>query len=63
MQSTEIPCFDPRDLSQQLHDSATWKLTSNPALVQATLALDLVPTKKIDWNKVAKIAELCEAPA
>jgi hypothetical protein len=44
-------------------DPVTWKNTSNPALVQATMALDLVPMKKIDCNVVSKAADLCEAPA
>jgi tetratricopeptide (TPR) repeat protein len=33
---------------------------TNPALVRATLALDLAPMESIDWYQVAKAADLCE---
>ena len=63
MRFDRFPCFDPRDPWQRSDIPETWRPTGNPALVQATMALDLVPTKKIDWNEVAKRADLCEAPA
>jgi hypothetical protein len=60
MQRTAIPCFDPRDPSQRLDQPRTWKPSSNPVLMRATLALDLVPMESIDWYQVAKTADLCE---
>lgn len=63
MQRDAVPCFDPRDTSQRLEDPRTWTPSINPALIRATLALDLAPTQPIDWNEVAKVAELCEAPS
>jgi hypothetical protein len=60
MHRTAIPCFDPRDSSQRLDQPRTWKSSSNPALVRATLALDLAPMQSIDWYQVAKSADICE---
>lgn len=62
MERDAIPCFDPRDLSQRANEPVTWKPTINPALIWATLTLDLAPTKPIDWKNVARTADLCEAP-
>ena len=63
MQRDAIPCFDPRDTSQRLDKPLTWTPTINPALIRASMALDLVPMETIDWKGVARIADLCEAPA
>ena len=60
MQPTAIPCFDPRDPSQRADQPRTWQPSTNPALVRATLALDLAPMESIDWYQVAKSADLCE---
>jgi hypothetical protein len=60
MQRTTIPCFDPRDPSQRVDQPRTWKPSTNPALVRATLALDLAPMESIDWYQVARTAHLCE---
>ena len=60
MQRSAIPCFDPRDPSQRLDEPSTWKPSRNPALIRATLALDLVPMERIDWYLVAMTADLCE---
>ena len=62
MQRTQMPCFDPRDPSQLLEVPKTWKPTDNLALVRATLALELVPNKTVDWRQVATIADFCDPP-
>lgn len=58
-----FPCYDPRDPAQSLDDRTTWKVSDNAILITATmlLALDAERTH-IDWEKVAALADLCEAP-
>ena len=60
MRPDAILCFDPRDPTQRLGQRWTWMPSTNPTLIRATLALDLMPMEGIDWYQVAKTADLCE---
>ena len=51
--------FDPRDPEQSLTAPGTWKPTRNPALLVAAMVNQVA----IDWERVAELADACEAPA
>jgi hypothetical protein len=60
-----IPCFDPRDPSQSVDDSATWRPTDSAVLITATMLLT-GPDEglhSVSWEKVAALADLCDAAA
>ncbi len=66
MQSDNIGaflCYDPRDPSQSVDDRATWQLTDNAILITATMLLAMdAEHSRINWERVAALADLCEEP-
>jgi hypothetical protein len=55
-------CFDPRDPTQSIADRATWKLSDNAILISATMLFAAYGDRyPISWDKVAALADLCEA--
>lgn len=56
-------CYDPRDPTQNLHDRATWKRSTNGILISASMLHAARNNHPIDWEKVAILADLSEAPA
>lgn len=60
---TTFLCYDPRDPSQLLHDRSTWRPTGNAILITATMLMAAPETcEEICWERVAALADLCEAP-
>jgi hypothetical protein len=56
-------CFDPRDPLQCVVDRATWRPTRNAILITATALLaEARDPDAVSWDKVAALADLCEAP-
>jgi hypothetical protein len=54
-------CYDPRDPSQSAHDRSTWKLSENAILITATMLLVFdAERSRINWERVAALADLCE---
>ncbi|HEX2842559.1 hypothetical protein [Hyphomicrobium sp.] len=55
-------CFDPRDHTQDLDDRATWKPADNAILISATMLFASQGENcRICWEKVAALADLCDA--
>ncbi|WP_439544055.1 hypothetical protein [Hyphomicrobium sp.] len=58
-----VLCFDPRDPLQSVDDRLTWRPTGNAILITATMLLgDHEGSHAISWDKVAALADLCDAP-
>jgi hypothetical protein len=58
-----VRCFDPRDPLQSAADRSTWRPTNNGILIAATVLLadaDDGP-QPVSWDKVAALADLCDA--
>jgi hypothetical protein len=56
-------CYDPRDCSQSIDDRSSWRLSDNAILITATMLLAVdSECSRIDWERVATLADLCEDP-
>jgi hypothetical protein len=56
-------CFDPRDPLQSVDDRSTWRPTDNAILISATMLLaEPDGPHAVSWDKVAALADLCDAP-
>lgn len=55
-------CYDPRDPSQKIDDSSTWKVTKNAALLNVAFIRQYSPDAPIDWDAVARLADEDDKP-
>jgi len=57
-------CYDPRDGTQTLGTSSTYKYTSNAALINANYLIHQLganlPTSLVDWTSVTAAANICD---
>lgn len=57
----EHVAFDPRDPTQKPRDPKTWKKTRNPALILATVAMELAGQALVlDFDLLIAQANYCE---